>query len=142
MAQAAHKTDQDYWRPINPSVAQLVQSKPIVCPFCAAESPAEAQFCHSCGSILKERPVTSRESRFAYLLNIENLGKRLGLPLSSLFFFTLGIACMVAVVVVGLLYRADTLVDWQAIQIWRVEWLLGACAALLAAILLREKSSK
>jgi hypothetical protein len=38
-----------------------------------------------------------------------------------------------------MIYKAQTMVDWQAIQTWRIEWLLGATAALLAGILLKRK---
>ena len=37
----------------------------------------------------------------------------------------------------GLVYTAATVLDWQAVQIWRIEWLLAAIAAFLAGILLR-----
>jgi hypothetical protein len=37
-------------------------------------------------------------------------------------------------------YKEDTLVDWQAVQAWRIEWLLAAMAALLAGILLKKKN--
>jgi hypothetical protein len=38
----------------------------------------------------------------------------------------------------GFIYKADTLVDWQAIQVWRIEWLLAGCLAMLAGILLKK----
>jgi len=38
---------------------------------------------------------------------------------------------------VGLL-TAKTLVDWQAIQIYRVEWLLAATASFVVGILLKK----
>jgi hypothetical protein len=69
------------------------------------------------------------------------LRKRLGLSVGCLIFFLLGIACGIAAVVTGLIYRADTLVQWQAIQVWRMEWLLGGAAALLAGILLKKKEA-
>jgi hypothetical protein len=28
--------------------------------------------------------------------------------------------------------------DWQAIQLWRIEWLLGAAAAFVAGCLLKK----
>jgi hypothetical protein len=31
-----------------------------------------------------------------------------------------------------------TAVDWQAIQLWRIEWLLGAVAAFIAGALLKR----
>jgi hypothetical protein len=36
------------------------------------------------------------------------------------------------------MFTAGTVLDWQAVQIWRVEWLLGAAAAFLAGILLKK----
>jgi hypothetical protein len=48
---------------------------------------------------------------------------------------------MASAALAGFLYKAETLVDWQAIQVWRIEWLLGAAAALLAGILLKKKEA-
>jgi hypothetical protein len=45
-----------------------------------------------------------------------------------------------AAVLTGVIYREDTLVDWQAVQVWRIEWLLAAAVALLAGILLKKKN--
>jgi hypothetical protein len=39
---------------------------------------------------------------------------------------------------VGFIYSATTLVDWQAVQIWRMEWMLGSIIAMLAALLLKN----
>jgi hypothetical protein len=44
----------------------------------------------------------------------------------------------VGAALLGVIYRTDTLLDWQAVQIWRVEWLLAALAALLAGLLLKK----
>jgi hypothetical protein len=32
--------------------------------------------------------------------------------------------------------------DFEAIQLWRIQWLMGACAAFLAGILLRNRKSE
>jgi hypothetical protein len=37
---------------------------------------------------------------------------------------------------------AKTLVDWQAIQFYRAEWLLAATAAFVAGILLKKPSGR
>ena len=63
-----------------------------------------------------------------------------GLSLPCAAFFILGMVCTVAALAVGVLYREDTLVDWQAVQAWRVEWLLAAIASLLAGVLLKTKN--
>jgi hypothetical protein len=65
--------------------------------------------------------------------------RRHGPSIACLSFFVIGLACMIAAALTGVVYRAQTLVEWQAVQIWRIEWLLGAAAALLAGILLKRK---
>ena len=52
--------------------------------------------------------------------------------------FWLGLFC-----VVGALWRQPVLqrphcLDWQAIQLWRIEWLLAAVAAFVAGCLLKK----
>jgi hypothetical protein len=37
-----------------------------------------------------------------------------------------------------LVFTATTVLDWQAVQVWRIEWLLAAAVAFLAAILLKR----
>jgi len=68
---------------------------------------------------------------------VRELKRWSGLPTGSLIAFLIGLACIVAALLVGLL-TAKTLVDWQAIQFYRVEWLLAATASFVAGILLRK----
>ena len=74
----------------------------------------------------------------ADFMAIETIRRKLELSLGSLVFLILGLACMTGAVVTSLIYKRETLVDWQAVQVWRIEWLLGAAAALLAGILLKK----
>jgi len=37
-----------------------------------------------------------------------------------------------------LFFTAATVLDWQAVQLWRIEWLLGAAVAFVAGILLKK----
>ena len=69
---------------------------------------------------------------------IETIRRKLELSLGSLVCLILGLACMTGAVLTSLIYKTETLVDWQAVQVWRIEWLLGAAAALLAGILLKK----
>jgi hypothetical protein len=46
---------------------------------------------------------------------------------------------VIAAVFTGLLFNATTLLDWQAVQLWRIEWLLGSVAMFVAGILLKKK---
>ncbi len=75
---------------------------------------------------------------FADYLDVAMIRQRFHLSVPSLVFFILGVVCMVVAASVGILYKATTLVEWQAMQSWRVEWLLGAAAAMLAGILLKD----
>jgi hypothetical protein len=86
------------------------------------------------GSGFPESAAIHEESRATAIDN------RSGLSIPCLVFFVGAIVCAAAAVLTGVIYKADTLVDWQAVQVWRVEWLLGAIAALLAGILLKRKN--
>ena len=75
---------------------------------------------------------------FADFFDVALIRRRLGLSVLSLLFFVVGIICLVITLSIGILYKPETLVQWQALQFWRVEWLLGAAAAMLAGILLKK----
>jgi hypothetical protein len=64
----------------------------------------------------------------------------LGLSIGSLVAFTVGILCTIAAIVTGLIYTASTVLDWQAVQVWRIEWLLAGLVAFAAGILLKRAS--
>ena len=66
---------------------------------------------------------------------------RLGLSLASMIAFVLGVICALAAIGTGLIYTTSTVLDWQAVQVWRIEWLLAAIVAFLAGILLKAASS-
>lgn len=75
------------------------------------------------------------------LFDMEVIRQRLHLSVPSLVFFLMGLACMVGALLTGFVYRPSTVVDWQAVQAWRIEWLLAATAAMLAGILLKRKDA-
>lgn len=72
-------------------------------------------------------------------LHFHEIQSRLSLSTASFIAFLLGLGCVVGALMVGLL-NAKTLVDWQAIQFYRAEWLLGATTAFVAGILLKKPS--
>jgi len=51
----------------------------------------------------------------------------------------LGLGCLFGAAVTGEVFRTESLFDWQAIQVRRIEWLLAAAVILLAGILLKSK---
>ena len=52
----------------------------------------------------------------------------------------IGLGCVVGAIGVSLFYRASNLAEFQAIQMWRIEWLLAATASFVAGILLKKPS--
>ena len=141
------------------------------CPRCGTEYLLGSRFCHSCGGRRPEavsaearadavaiagiwRQGVSRAHSFVSgipwskitfpswprYLHFHAIKGWLGLPTASLIAFVVGVGCVAGALLVGLL-TAKTYVDWQAIQFYRAEWLLGATAAFVAAILLKKPSS-
>jgi len=74
-------------------------------------------------------------------LRFDEVQRRIGLPTAPLIAFVIGLGCVTAALLVGL-FTAKTLVDWQAIQFYRVEWLLAATASFVAGILLKKPSGR
>jgi hypothetical protein len=46
--------------------------------------------------------------------------------------------CLLVGLVVGFVSRSATLLDWQAVQLWRIEWILAAIAFFALGILLKK----
>jgi hypothetical protein len=86
------------------------------------------------GESFLEAEALQEESRATAIDN------SLGLSIPCTVCLLVGIVCAAAAVLSGVIYKADTLVEWQAVQAWRIEWLLGAIASLLAGILLKRKN--
>jgi hypothetical protein len=72
-------------------------------------------------------------------LHFHAIKRWIGLPTASLVAFVVGVACVAGALLVGLL-NAKNLTEWQAIQFYRAEWLLGATASFVAGILLKRPS--
>lgn len=72
-------------------------------------------------------------------LDLTSLCARLGQTTASLIALILGCSCLVAAVLTGFIFTVATLTDWQAIQLWRIEWLLAAIALFVAGILLKRR---
>jgi len=150
-------------RESSPSMAEA-------CPRCRTEFLMGSSFCHTCGirrpvvltqaeredavaiaslwqsGVVRVRSLVSaipwrkfRLPSWLRHLDFHEIKSRTGLSTGSLIAFVLGLACIAGALLVGLL-TARTLVDWQAIQFYRVEWLLAATASFVAGILLKKPS--
>lgn len=179
MAELAHDTQPEFWRP--PTSSQVEQEIGVqetathmaeVCPRCGTEYLLGSHFCHSCGgkrpaassatvkpagnqlvrlweqSVESLRAATSgislpdfRMPGWLHYLSVHEIQNWLGLSTAPFVAFLIGLGCILGALLVGLL-TAKTLLDWQAIQFYRGEWLLGATASFVAGILLKNRSRK
>ena len=73
-----------------------------------------------------------------HYLHFHEIKRWIGLPTAPLIAFMIGLGCVAGAIGVSLFYRASNLAEFQAIQMWRVEWLLAATASFLAGILLKK----
>jgi hypothetical protein len=144
MSEVVQNTPQEFWRPpvAHPEAAEptLVE----VCDRCETEFMVGARFCHDCGAARRPKTLSpagqgwTRALEFLHVLEFHNVKEWLGLPMASLIAFFGGLGCLLAAVAVGMIYSVQTLADFQAIQSWRVQWLLAALAAFAAGILLKQ----
>ncbi len=103
------------------------------CRKCGTELKFGAEFCHVCG-------------RWVYGSNLSWFARRTkealsqtGLEIPSLLCMIVAAVFSVISVFVGLRFDPKTIGEWQIIQFWRIEWLLGAIVVLLFGLLLKEK---
>lgn len=136
MSGAAHNLGQEFWRP----PAQKAAATGLVtetCPRCHTEFVTGARFCHVCGADREPQPSVESGSISKYL-DFALIRDALGLTTGALIAFIVGIGCVIAAIAVGFMYTASTVLDWQAVQVWRIEWLLAATVAFVAGILLKR----
>src|SRR5262249_20216424 len=140
-----------------PRALQAVPSLATACSRCGAEFLTGSRFCHSCGRSRLQANVGERVDNgfiasvwhhivhFAHIawttwrrlefpswlryLHFHEIKSWVGLPTASLIAFMIGLGCVAGALSVGLLLNPRNLIDWQAVQFYRAEWLLAATAA-------------
>lgn len=144
MSEAVHKVQQEYWRPPGQSPRAVEPASglrgQLTCSYCDAEFVVGSRFCHVCGSA--REPLVGADRRWGQVLDFTRIRERLGLATGSLIAFIVGMGCVIAAIATGFIYTAATMPDWQAVQTWRMQWLLAATAAFLAGILLKKADAR
>jgi hypothetical protein len=135
---------QEFWKPMvapRLEVAPAGEAPTTACGHCGGSLAGDSRLCPTCGadSQASNASLDTSTRWDATWPELAALRRWLGRATSSLVALVLGCACIVAAVITGFVFNATTLVDWQAIQLWRIEWLLAAIAILLAGILLKKK---
>jgi hypothetical protein len=140
------------------------------CAGCSTEFMIGAHFCHACGqrrpatlsrtnattsAALWPRTLAMARSasssavttwrkvslpRWIRYLHFHEIQRWVGLPTASLIAFMIGLGCVAGAIGVSLVYNASNLAEFQAIQMWRIEWLLAATASFVAGILLKKSN--
>ncbi len=142
MADTMRKVEEreEFWRPPIENAGRDYQ-RPVAaqlesCPACGADLVIGSRFCHVCGNARYEK-VQQRRIEWMRWLNLHRLGDIVGLRIPSLLAMLVGVVCVFIAIMTGVVFSATTVLDWQAVQVWRIEWLLAAVAAFLAGILLK-----
>jgi hypothetical protein len=78
--------------------------------------------------------------QWLHYLHFHEIKRSVGLPTAALIAFIIGLGCVAGAIGVSLFYKASNLAEFQAIQMWRIEWLLAATASFVAGILLKKPS--
>ncbi len=141
MADITRGPSHEYWRPA-PSADSSFRAGPIpanekYCAICGTPYAIAAHFCHSCG--VSREDALQKRNPLKDWLDWDAARARLGLSTTSLVCVLAAAIFAVASVMTGLVYNTSTIAEWQAVQTWRIEWLLATVAALLAAMLFKHK---
>lgn len=136
MSGVVNQAQNEFWRP---PAAEIVASqiRRETCEECRTEFIVGSRYCHRCGASRPQVDV-ERTVEIPGWSELIALGSRLGLSTPSLIAFVVGAFCLVGAIAVGVLFTARTALDWQAIQLWRIEWLLGAIAGFVAGALFKK----
>jgi hypothetical protein len=142
MAGVVHSPTQEFWQPPSQTQAQEQPGRMVeVCDRCGNEFVVGARYCHVCGETRGARAHSS-SAVGRYLRPVAtffvSVRRGIGLSAASLVALAIGLGCILAAVFLGVFYTAATVLDWQALQVWRLEWLLGAAVAFIAGILLKK----
>jgi MFS family permease len=144
MSEVVHKVQQEYWRPPAQSPRAVEPASglrgQLTCSQCDAEFVVGSRFCHVCGS--EREPLVGAGSRWSQVLDFTRIRRGLGLSIGSLIAFIVGLGSAIAAIATGFIYTAATIPDWQAVQTWRMQWLLAAAVAFLAGILLKKTDAR
>jgi hypothetical protein len=146
MSGVVNDTHQEFWRPpavvsheIQPTASPVMAG---ACDGCGTEFMVGGRFCHVCGSTRQLHANSPLARNWTRYLEFHAIKQAVGLSAASLIAFLLGLGCLLAAVAVGMIFSIQTFNDFQAVQLFRLQWLLAAVAALLAGILLKQAGSE
>lgn len=141
MGEVIDHVQHEFWRPpvkAAPEAAATSQGLSEACERCGTEFIVGSRYCHSCGAVRPDENTTSALLEYPGVAELAALGSRLGLTVAAFIAFLLGAFCVIVALALGVIFSVKTPIDWQAIQLWRIQWLLGAIAAFVAGVMLKK----
>jgi len=138
MSEVAHNAQHEFWRPPAAQSAAAGSNMVEACDSCGTEFMVGARFCHACGATRQVQAVPSHG--WARHLEFHSIKQSIGLSTGALLAFLIGLACLISAAACGFIYSERNVLEWQAVQIYRIEWLLAAVAAFVGGLLLRKPS--
>lgn len=133
------ESEEQFWRPPVERRTPVAAGIGEACPRCGTEFIVGSRFCYVCGED-RDLPGRGRARGIDWKrwLDFRSLAERLGIGPVALVPFLAGAICLLAAALTGLMFTATTLLDWQAVQLWRIQWLLAAVALFAAGVLLKK----
>jgi len=141
MSEVLPSAQREFWRP---PVVQHSTDAPVLvdaCHRCGAEFMVDARFCHVCGAGRQMLDESTALHRWTRHLEFHNIQSWLNLPTGSLIAFFIGLGCGLAAILAGFIYSVHTVLEWQAVQMYRIQWLLAAAVAFVAGLLLKRSET-
>ena len=151
MSELVQDAEREFWRPpvVSPPAALEPATKSAlveVCDRCETEFIPGSRFCHVCGATRSQLNASRKLQQWVrqalgWFRQLDlhradrwavSIREFLGLRTAALLAFATGVICLLGALGVGLIFSVQTTLDWQAVQVWRIEWLLGATASFLA----------
>ena len=131
---------QEFWKPaVAPRPSEAAETTEQVCQECGTDFVVGSRFCYVCGADRNANLSDTTVTGFRAWIDFASLRDSLGQTNASMVALIIGCACVIAAVVTGFVFTATTLLDWQAVQLWRIEWLLAAVAIFALGFLLKKK---
>lgn len=140
MSEVAHNAQHEYWRPPAVQPGAAAPNMVEACDGCGTEFMVGARFCPVCGTVRQAHAQALPSQGWPRYLEFHSIKQGLGLSTASLVAFLIGLACALAALACSFIYSERNVLEWQAVQIYRVQWLLAAVAAFVCGLLLRKRS--
>lgn len=145
MSETVRDVHQEFWRPplSQPTAATNLAE---ACRRCGTEFMVGAAFCHICGASRHRADLVPSRSWIRHLdllraLEFGRVKSWFGLPMASMFALLIGAACLIASLSM-IFVPVNSASDIEVVQLWRIQWLIAACAAFLAGILLKARKNE